>query len=267
MPGYLATKIGNTGAIEPFGIEVGRFQHLVEGRVICNTAAFLSEVSYRCYAWRPMAGRTIPNFKVTLGYTRKTATTMSLVFATNRAGTQTVLFKGAYNRDDANFSTTLGSLEADSEGTKYRDYVIKWVQEVSRTIDYLETRQEFNTDKIGFYGLSWGSAHAPVVLAVEKRIDAAVINVGGIIDELHFLPEVDAINFVRHVDTPVLMLNGEYDIVYPLETSQKPLFDLLGTDPKDKRHYVIPTSHFLPRDVVIRESLAWFDRYLGRPDY
>ena len=55
----------------------------------------------------------------------------------------------------------------------------------------------------------------------------------------------------------------EFDIVYPLETSQKPMFELLGTDPKHKKLYVTPAAHTVPRDVLIRETLNWFDLYLS----
>jgi len=173
------------------------------------------------------------------------------------------IFNGAYDREDSDIGSTLTSIEAHSTGTKYRDLQIKWVKELSRTIDYLETRDDVEIDKIGYYGMSWGGAEAPIVLAVEERFDAAVLNVGGLIDELEFLPEVDGFNFVHHVRTPTLMLNGEYDTIYPLESSQKPMFDFLGTDPEHKKHYVTAASHFFPRDVLIRESMAWFDRYLS----
>ena len=63
------------------------------------------------------------------------------------------------------------------------------------------------------------------------------------------------------------MLNGEYDIVFPLETSQKPMFELLGTDPEHKKHYVTSAGHLVPRDVLIRETLDWFDRYLRGQGY
>jgi DNA-binding winged helix-turn-helix (wHTH) protein/dienelactone hydrolase len=172
------------------------------------------------------------------------------------------IFKGAYERDDPDFGTTHASLRAQSEGTKFRDYQIKWVQDLSRTIDYLETREDFKTDTLGYYGHSWGGAAAPIVLAVEERIDAAVLNVGGLNDRNRFLPEADPLNYLTGVRSPVLMLNGEYDIVFPLETSQIPMFELLGTDPKHKKHYVTPSSHVVPHDVLIRETLDWFDRYL-----
>ena len=54
------------------------------------------------------------------------------------------------------------------------------------------------------------------MLAVEEsRIDVAVLNVGGFIDKALFLPEADPFNFVTRVRTPVLMINGEYEIVVP----------------------------------------------------
>ena len=51
---------------------------------------------------------------------------------------------------------------------------------------------------------------------VESRINAAVLNVGGLDDTWGFQPEEDAFNFVTRVSTPVLMINGEFDIVAPV---------------------------------------------------
>jgi hypothetical protein len=33
---------------------------------------------------------------------------------------------------------------------------------------------------------------------------------------------------------------------------------------QDKRHVIYETSHWVPRNPLIQETLAWFDRYLGR---
>ncbi len=172
------------------------------------------------------------------------------------------VFKGAYERDDPDFSTNIASVRAQPEGTKYRDYAIKWVQDLSRTIDYLETREDIKVDTLGYFGHSWGGAMAPIVLAVEERIDTAVLDVGGLYKRRRFLPEVDPFNFLTRVGVPVLMLNGQYDAVFPLETSQRPMFELLGTDPEHKKHYVTPSAHVVPRDVLVRETLGWFDQYL-----
>ena len=76
------------------------------------------------------------------------------------------------------------------------------------------------------------------------------------------LPEVDQINFAPHVRVPVLMINGRYDGALLVEKSQRPMFDLLGTPLKNKRHLLLDTGH-LPIEHVNEESLKWFDLYFG----
>ena len=62
---------------------------------------------------------------------------------------------------------------------------------------------------------------------------------------------------------PVLMINGRYDFFFPLETSQRPLYELLGTPEEHKRWVVYDGGHAVPRTKFIEESLAWLDEYLG----
>ncbi len=77
-------------------------------------------------------------------------------------------------------------------------------------------------------------------------------------------PEVEAINFAPRAKMPVLMLNGRYDFESPVETSQLPLFRLLGAPEKDKRHVLFDSGHVLsPKTQVIKEILDWLDRYPG----
>lgn len=70
-------------------------------------------------------------------------------------------------------------------------------------------------------------------------------------------------DYVGHVRQPTLILNGELDFFFPLETSQRPLFELLGTPAADKKRLIFPGGHSVPRPEQIKESLAWLDRYLG----
>ena len=76
-------------------------------------------------------------------------------------------------------------------------------------------------------------------------------------------PEVRPINYVSRVKLPTLMLNGRYDLIFPLETRVKPMFDLLGTPPAQKQLKVYDSDHWVPRNDMIREILGWLDRYLG----
>ena len=144
----------------------------------------------------------------------------------------------------------------------WRDHVIAWSKDVGRSIDYLETRKDIDRGSLAYVGLSWGGAVAPVVLAVENRFKTAVLESGGL-EFQQALPEADAINFVTRVRMPVLLLNGRYDHFFPVESSQLPLFRLLGTPEKDKRHVIYETGHAVPRKDFIRESLEWLDKYLG----
>ena len=77
------------------------------------------------------------------------------------------------------------------------------------------------------------------------------------------MPEVTPFNFVPRVTAPVLMINGRHDFLFPLETSQRPLFELLGTPEEHKRHALFESAHYVPPTDRIRETLAWLDKYLG----
>jgi eukaryotic-like serine/threonine-protein kinase len=144
----------------------------------------------------------------------------------------------------------------------WRDHMIAWSKDLGRSLDYLQTRKDIDSTKFAYFGASWGSSVAPILLAVEDRFQVAVLLVGGLL--LHrALPEADTINFVTHVKLPVLMLNGRFDHIFPVESSQLPAFRLFGTPPQDKRHVLFESVHNVPRTDKIRESLAWLDRYLG----
>jgi pimeloyl-ACP methyl ester carboxylesterase len=131
-----------------------------------------------------------------------------------------------------------------------------------RSIDYVVTRTEIDTTRLGFIGTSWGARIAGVVLAVEPRFRTAVLNVAGIGAPAR-RPEEDAVNFLPRIRIPLLMLSGRFDSTFPLETSQKPFFRLLGTPPADKKQILFDGGHFLPRTNMMAESLKWLDQYFG----
>jgi serine/threonine protein kinase/cephalosporin-C deacetylase-like acetyl esterase len=167
------------------------------------------------------------------------------------------IYRGTLTRGD--------ELDTDTpnETNFWKEHVIMWVKDFSRSIDYLETRPDIDSYKLAYYGTSWGGAMGAIVPAVETRVKASVLYVAG----LNFqkaLPEVDAINYVSRVKIPVLMLNGKYDQYFPVETSQKPMFQLLGTLPAHKRYILYEAGHFVPRNQLVKETLDWLDEYLGK---
>ena len=186
---------------------------------------------------------------------------LSFIVKSGRAALYPV-YKGTMERRDDALTRMLSG--GDTGSHLYTEYLIQLVKDFKRCIDYLETRQDINSDKLAYYGLSWGGFYGAIIPAVEDRLKASVMVAGGF-DLIHPRPrpEADQINYVTRVKTPTLMLNGKYDTLNPYETSQKPLFDLLGTPDEHKDLKLYETDHIPPRNEFIKETLAWLDRYLG----
>lgn len=140
------------------------------------------------------------------------------------------------------------------------EYRIQLVKDFRRCIDYLETRADIDSQRLAYYGLSFGGEWPAVIIsAVEKRLKTSVLLAGG----LRFTgrPEVNPINYISKVKLPTLMINGKYDMKF--DSHIKPMFDLLGTPETDKVWEVYETDHIPPQEKFIRDTLDWFDRYLG----
>ena len=166
------------------------------------------------------------------------------------------IYKGTYERG--------GELTTDQPNLTvlYRDYVVMWAKDLARSIDYLETRDDIDATKLAYWGVSWGGRMGPLMLAVEKRLAVGMLYVAGLKFQ-RALPEADPFNFVTRVTQPVLMVGAQYDFFFPMETSQRPLYELLGTPAEHKRWVVYDGGHAVPRNKLIQETLGWLDRYLG----
>ena len=143
-----------------------------------------------------------------------------------------------------------------------RDLVIQQTKDLRRSIDYLEMRPDIDRERLGFYGISDGARSGLILLAQEPRIRAAVLAAGGLPPEKK-PAEIDEINFASRVRVPVLMLNGRYDLFYPAETLLAPLFRLPGAPEKEKRYVLFDIGHLPFQQLEMKETLDWFDRYLG----
>jgi acetyl esterase/lipase len=194
-------------------------------------------------------------FTATRGGTLQNPSTAFLV----RSGRAVVLpvLKGTYERNEG---TRI--LDTMLDTSLWRDHLIAGVKDVSRTIDYLFTRQDLALDKIGFVGNSRGSAFGPVFLAIETRVKAAVFWIPGFHRSVA-MPEVHPIHFAGRMRQPVLVLNGRFDPIFPLEISQLPFFQALGAPGTVKHRIEYDTGHGLPANERIKETLAWFDKHLG----
>lgn len=164
------------------------------------------------------------------------------------------VFKSTFERED-DFEYRL-----QDESKEYRDHVVQWYQDLARSLDYLETRADLDAAGVGYFGYSWGGRMGALMLALEPRFSAGVLYVAGLSPQ-PTAPSVEPLHFAPRVRVPVLMLSGEFDQIYPLESAARPLFERFGSP--EKRHVVAPGGHNVPGDQLIRETLDWYDRWLG----
>jgi serine/threonine protein kinase/formylglycine-generating enzyme required for sulfatase activity len=150
----------------------------------------------------------------------------------------------------------------------YRDLTIQIGKDLRRTVEYLETRDDIDSSRLAYYGLSWGASMGPVMTAIEPRFQASVLLAGGLyISPPDWPPEAVPRNFAPRSTVPTVMINGRKDFGSPVETEIQPMFDMLGTPAEHKRLVLLDGGHVpASPNEVIREVLDWLDLYLGPVD-
>ena len=163
--------------------------------------------------------------------------------------------KGTLDRGD---DTTTQVLDGDSSTRQFTDINIKIVKDLKRSIDYLENRPEIDRQKIAYGGFSFGALLGPILMATDDRVKAGILQSGGFFPGVR--PELALFNYLPRIKTPTLLLNGRYDLILNYETNTRLMFELLG-GPKEQKLY--DSSHIVPRNELVKETLAWLDKYLG----
>jgi dienelactone hydrolase/predicted Ser/Thr protein kinase len=152
------------------------------------------------------------------------------------------------------------------DASQAQEYFTRRFKDLSRSIDYLQTRPDIDKEKIAYLGVSMGAAEGVIYTALlQDRLKTVVLLDGGF-----FLDPptagADQADFAPRIKKPVLMVNGRYDFTFSLERAQNPLFRMLGSPDSDKRHIVLDTPHdvSMRRDELVPNVLGWLDKYLGR---
>jgi dienelactone hydrolase len=162
------------------------------------------------------------------------------------------VYYGTYERRGA---------EDTSQPNTMRDMHVRWAKDFFRAVDYLETRQDVDMQRLGYFSLSMGAYCGPIPVSLEPRIKLAIFVAGGL--RYNYPPEIQPANFMPHVKVPVLLVDGRDDFGVPLPAQQR-FVELIGTPPDQKRYVALDGGH-VPNDfrAVIREVLDWLDKYFG----
>ena len=144
----------------------------------------------------------------------------------------------------------------------FTDFITRVVKDYRICLDYLETREEIDTNRLAFYGMSYGPTIGFHLTAVEPRIQVNIFYAGGLMAVGR--PEANAAHFAPRVIIPTLMINGRYDSNFKIDYEIKNMYELLGTPDKHKRLVLFDSDHLAPREDLVRETLLWLDQYFGQ---
>lgn len=169
--------------------------------------------------------------------------------------------------------------------------MIQSVSDIRRTIDWIKSRLEFDSEQLGITGTSLGAIVSSLAFAVEPRIKSASFLLGGA-DLAYLMMNSSRTTSQRHVLTdagwteeslhkelldiepttylkpddlrPTYVINAKYDTIVPLESSKR-LSDALA----NHTILTLETGHFggfLVKDRLISSIAKFFDATLrGKP--
>jgi len=163
------------------------------------------------------------------------------------------VYKGTYER-----AAEMPGLDTVSG----REVLIQDSKDMSRSIDYLETRPDIDSKRIAYLGDSMSAALGVVWAAVENRFKAVIFLDGGFFVETP-LPGTDQADFAPRLKAPTLLITGKFDWIF---LGKDALLTLLGAPAADKKAVTFDTAHDVTeqRADLIREVVGWLDKYLGK---
>jgi eukaryotic-like serine/threonine-protein kinase len=167
------------------------------------------------------------------------------------------VYTGTFERIN-NFSGMFAMKPDELRTHQFTEFATCYFKDFERSIDYLETRNDINTDKFAIVAMSHGTIFAPIFSSMDTRIKANILISGGAVSLGK--PEVDVLNYLARMKQPTLMINGRYDSVIG-EEDIKEAFQHIGA--KEKSLRLFDTDHIPPRDGMVRETLTWLNKYLG----
>jgi dienelactone hydrolase len=143
-----------------------------------------------------------------------------------------------------------------------RDSLIHASKDLSRCIDYLETRADFDSKRIAYMGVSMGAGLGVILAGVEERLKAVVFLDGGFYYEKQ-LPGANQADFAPRIKAPTLLISGRFDWIF---LGKQALLKLIGAPPADKKAVLLETAHDVSeqRADLVREVITWLDKYLGK---
>ena len=153
-----------------------------------------------------------------------------------------------------------GGYRVPNDINDIRDFVVETVIEHRRAMDYLATRGDIDTTRIGLLGLSMGGMETFALTAVDSRVRVAVAGVTPIGATRNFVTiPVAPQTFAGAIrTTPFLMLMGRTDEYYTVDEARQ-VFESLPSPRKELVFY--ESGHRMPPEYAAK-AVSWLVQYL-----
>jgi hypothetical protein len=146
------------------------------------------------------------------------------------------------------------------DSVEYVDEVARFVIDVRRGLDYVETRSDLDARHIAFLSPS-GGTYKLIPPAVDPRYRAIILQGAGIrARELSVHKDANPIHFAPLLGGPKIVIHGVHDEVILLKTEAEPLYNLLQS-PKEFVRY--KGGHRADRSYCAQLVNAWLDERFG----
>jgi dienelactone hydrolase len=144
--------------------------------------------------------------------------------------------------------------------SEQRDMIVQSVIEHRRAMDYLATRSDIDSNRIGLLGLSLGGIMTFVLSSIDPRVKAAVAGVTpvGALKSPGSIPIAPQTFAGAIPDLPFLMLMTRKDRFYTADEAQQ-LFDSLKGQRKELVFY--DSDHRPPAEYA-GKAVEWLSKYL-----
>jgi formylglycine-generating enzyme required for sulfatase activity/dienelactone hydrolase len=143
-----------------------------------------------------------------------------------------------------------------------RETLIQDSKDLGRAIDYLETREEIDRQRLAYMGVSMGAALGVDLVALEERLKTAILLDGGFYNEKPLMG-TDQVDFAPRLKVPTLLISGRFDWIF---LGKDALLRMLGTPAADKKVVFFDTAHDVSeqRSDLVQNVLGWLDKYFGK---
>lgn len=161
-------------------------------------------------------------------------------------------FHGKRKIEDKPLRSIWNNLQFFGDKTDYENMILKTVIDNRTLLDWIETQDYLDAEKISVAGYSMGGQASLILAAVDNRIDDVITVVPPFMNNT--VAAVSPYNLVHQIDDGrVLYIYGEKDDVASPEDNEM-VFDAIST--KDKELLAYSADHILP-EIYVNAIGVW----------